>query len=257
MLNNKTTFVSCFVDLNRLENKSRGSRDKSFYLNLGFKLLNSPHNFVVFVEQESFKELSVLTLDKKNIKLICINQIEELPVFQILKKTEVNLPEIIDPKKDTYNYMALMISKTYFVEEAIVLNFFNSAQYAWIDFGILHMIKDTESFFLNLKKIETSQIENIRLPGCFRNFFQKEENFLKNFPNIIWTFAGSFFIGKTEKLLDFFNLIKDAVQVLKQNKFITWEINVWGHIYYRHPKLLEWYCAQHNDEILQNFDMVS
>jgi hypothetical protein len=245
------TFVSCFVDLNRLEDRG-GGRDKNFYLQLGLKLLEHPHNFVIFVENESLDELEKLK-PYSRIKLVGID-IGDLPVYKILDKNTVKLPDTRNMKKDTYNYLALMISKTHFVEEAIKLNFFESDRFSWIDFGVMHAIKNPEIFSECLGKIDLCQdVEKIKIPGTFRNWYEQEEKFIETYPKINWLFAGSFFFGETKKLLKFCTLVKEALYVLKYFNFITWEINVWAQIYYKDYSFFEWYYADHGDEIFVNF----
>jgi hypothetical protein len=250
------TFVTCFIDLNRFENRD-GVRDKLFYLKLGTKLLkySFPNNFVVFIEKESMSDLERLlseeNIDCSNIKLVSVE--EPLPVYGILNKDLVTLPDIRTPRKDTYNYMALMISKTHFIEEAIRLNYFCSGMYSWIDFGIMHMIKDPDLFGQNLMEISNYKNIKIKIAGCFRNWDDRKLRFLEKYPKINWLFAGCFFSGNTKKLLEFCSLVNESLYVLKYFKFITWEINIWAEIYYKNVELFDWYYANHGDEIFSNF----
>ena len=77
----------------------------------------------------------------KNITFQILD-IKTLPVYH-LTSTELTLPMGRNKEKDTYNYLCINISKTYLVEKAINIDPYQSTHFAWIDFGVMHIIKDT------------------------------------------------------------------------------------------------------------------
>lgn len=249
------TFVTSFADLSRFE--SRDGRKKSFYLQNGSELLSHKYNFVVFVDQEDSVEELKKNLQKDEKIRFVVFDLESLPVRNILKKNIVNVPDGANPQKDTYNYLSLMLSKTYFVQRAIDMNFFGSSHYSWIDFGILYTMKDesNETISKYLKKIEDwNGTERVRIPGCFRNWNDADdkEKFLK-LPHPNWLFTGNFFSGNVKNLTIFSELVDQAILLLKEDNFITWEINVWAYLYYKQNSLFDWYYALHDKSTLESF----
>ena len=101
----ETTIVSAFLtDINEV-------RSTDIYLEYGKKLLNSKTNKIIFLEKKTIDLLSDYQND--NTKFIEIDRNE------ILKYKDLKLPDNRNVKKDTLNYMTLIIYKTEFVRKAI------------------------------------------------------------------------------------------------------------------------------------------
>jgi hypothetical protein len=250
------TFVTCFYDLNKLETRLKKT---DFYLNYGPKLLQYIQNFVVFVDKDSRECLEEIVGIKDNIKYIDID-FYDLPVTKILEKNKVkNLYDNPKDTKDTYYYHCLMISKTYFMMEAIKLNYFKSDQFSWIDFGILQLgelgypnsQRDKDEFASLLEKISNYKTTKIRIPGAVFNGYIRDQ--LTSYSHPCWTFCGSFFSGNIESIEKFDTQVNNALQELKKNGCITWEINVWAHIYIFHSEIFDRYSSAHSLEMLRNY----
>lgn len=254
----KHTFVSSFIDLNRLE-KRRELKDTEVYMKNGLKLLEQPYNFVVFVDKQSCETIKTLLSPEQLLRiLLIVIDISELPVCQEVKNENLTMPLHASPEKDTYYYMALMISKTFFVKKAIEINPFNSLQFSWIDWGILHIIKtenDLDKFNNALEKIDKTITNNIRIPGCIQPNIIKNKimSIEQNMHHPLWFFCGGFFSGNIKSLLKFYEDMSDCIQLLKTKKFFTWEVNLWAYIYTTRYELFDWYLANHNHTMLSNF----
>jgi hypothetical protein len=243
-----TTFVTSFFDLNNFEDR-REDKNTDFYVKNGLKLLTQPFNFVVFTDEKTKETLSKMIENKPNIKMITMN-FEDLPVCKILDKNIVTLPGGRNHQKDTYNYMAIMISKTFFIEKAIELDPYNTSHFTWIDFGILYLCSDA---MLELVPDILGRINNfledpkISIPGCthphvFGDGLSIQEH-LSSYP--VWWFCGGFFHGSKEFLLEFSKAMYEVLDVMKSQNIITWEVNIWVYIYNKYPGLFRWYCADH------------
>jgi hypothetical protein len=239
------TFVTSFIDLSLLEEKR--SQGTGFYLEKGTTLLRYPFNFVVFCDNPSYSLLYNSLGEKDNIKYVIID-FKDLPVCNLLSKNS-KLPDHRNLIKDTYNYMALMLSKVYFIQEAIRLNYFNTTHYSWIDLGILKLNFNPTNIMHNLNKINSYQGNRIRIPGCYL----KMDNDLLSTNNIDWTLCGSFLSGSKEFLLIFQSYINEMILELQEKNIIVWEINVWSCIVKSHPELFDWYYALHDDSMFSNF----
>ena len=253
-----TTFVTCFFDLNKIEDNRKKYRNIDQYIENGIKLLSQPFNFIIFGEEEFLQKIKLLLPNDKNCTFVHTT-IDDLPVCKILDKTKVVLPKKCNIEKDTYNYMVLMLSKTHLMEEAIRLNFYNSSHFAWIDFGFLYLCKsqgELDQIPTYLEKISNStNVFNIIIPGCQQpkilgNCLDINNN-LMDFP--YWWFCGGFFHGDRENLLLFNKYLMETLEIMKSENIITWEVNVWIYIYNKYPKLFIWYPADHNISMLSNF----
>jgi hypothetical protein len=250
--NNSHTFVTSFYDLNKLEMRRDGKKT-DFYLSHGPKLLQCLQNFVVFVDKDSRECLEEIVGIKDNIKYIDID-FYDLPVTKILPKNKViNLCQYPD-LKDTYYYHCLMISKTYFMMEAVKLNHFKSDQFSWIDFGFLQLVntkEDIDEFPYLLEKVSNHKTTKIRIPGNMFNGHIRDQ--LTSYSHPCWTFCGSFFSGNIESIEKFDTQVNNALQELKKNGLITWEINVWAHIYIFHGEIFDRYFSHHCLNMLRNY----
>jgi hypothetical protein len=251
MTSNTHTFVTSFYDLNTLETR-REEKKADFYLSYGPKLLNCPQNFLVFVDKNSHKKLEEIIGIKDNIKYIDID-FYDLPVTKILLKDKVRNLCQTEYLKDTYYYHCLMISKTYFMMEAIRLNYFNSDQFSWIDLGFLQLAKskeEEEEFPSLLESISKYKSTQVRIPGTMFNGYIRDQ--LTSYKHPCWTFCGSFFTGNMESIQKFDNQVNIAIEELKKNGTITWELNVWAHVYIFHSYIFDRYFSQHDMDMLRN-----
>ena len=249
------TFVTAFLDLNKVE-KRPNHKNTLFYIEKGIELISHPYSFAVFIDKDSYQLIPEKFKSMTNITFHIID-FETLPVYQLqLTSQNLNLPLGRNKEKDTYHYLCVNISKTYLVEKAIEIDPYQSTHFAWIDFGILHIINNNspekECFANSLRTISNYNKNRIRIPGCFDPARLRELSLLsfKDYP--CWAFCGGFFCGEKNLLCSF---SKDVLDVLKNLDFMTWELNIWAHIYNDNKKSesFDWYKADHNISILSNF----
>lgn len=264
----KNTFVSSFIDLNELENRPEDKK-LSFYINNGIRLLSMKElPFVIFVDSKT----KITLEDEKKIHELNPNVViietssEELQVYNFLNKNDTYVPDKNNPSKDTFSYMAAIINKTHYVKTAIEMNPFLSERFTWIDFGIMHIIKENEvdCFEKTLEFIEIFDKEEeeendekknqIRIPGCYLPNTPIEILKLRELAeNPKWVFCGGLFSGKIDPLLEFDEEVKKCLEILKSEKFITWEVNIWFYVYCKNPLLFDFYLADHNISMIKNF----
>ena len=240
------TFVKAFLDLNTLEKNRPGDKNTSFYIQKGIELLSYPYSFIVFIDNDSYKLLPENVRSCETITFYTV-EIETLPVYYLLDPN-LTLPSGRNMKKDTYHYLCVNISKTSLIEKAIEYNPYESTHFAWIDFGILHIIKDNEKDQIKdaLYNISNYRENRIRIPGCIdpKNGVPNLLSF-KDFP--LWVFCGGFFCGEKNELKKF---SADVLDVLRKMDFMTWEVNIWASIC---TDKFDWYKADHNLSMLTNF----
>lgn len=236
-----TTFVTAFIDL-----KEDRSKDKSYdtFISHFLQLAKTNVHLVVFISS-TFLPLVMEKLRSSESKIHFIPiELEELETFKILEGVR-ELPNNRNEGHDTRNFLLLMNSKVEFVYRAIQKNTFHSETFAWIDFGIAHVFRETEKTMNFLKRLSTVNYNQIMMPGCWPHV-----NHDKIYDQVQWRFCGGFFIGPRTDLLSFYEKSKEYYQ--REVVKLTWEVNVWQHLEAEHSISPMWYAADHNDTIIAN-----
>lgn len=148
------------------------------------------------------------------------------------------LPGSRNNMKDTLNYFAIQLMKLKLVARAC--SYSPASHFAWIDFGIFHMIRDNAAAYrtLDLLSQTTTKTTKIIAPGCV-NFIQND---LWN--QICWGFCGSFFLGSREL---FAPAYEKQMELVRTNfPKVTWEINYWWMM----REFFEIYSSNHDDNII-------
>jgi hypothetical protein len=157
-------------------------------------------------------------------------------------RKESSLPAIRTAEKDTHNYLILINAKPEFVYRAIQSKIFPASHYYWIDFGIFHVIQDTEAAQKYLTDLVPRPLgKGLVIPGCWQ---KGEYNY---FDRICWRFCGGVFAGDRETLLSFYETVHQEFR--KQQ--LTWEVNFWAYLESKGMICPQWIQADHNDTIVR------
>lgn len=137
----KTTLVSMFYDLGKLEDNSR-RRQASEYLVLGKQLLQTLDPLsvplVIFVDTQETADIIAKWRDNMQVIVAPFN---ELPWFRhmgMIRNLWKAHPPVF-PHKLTPEYSCLMWHKTHFLNRVMDSNPFHSTHFAWVDFGMAHI----------------------------------------------------------------------------------------------------------------------
>jgi hypothetical protein len=243
------TFVSAFLDLEEDRNNENLKTTQTYFNNFE-KLASSGISICLFSSEKYMNNLKEICKFYSNIYLepFSINLFDTWVSKRTKEVNDLLLPEIRSNYKDTYNYMIAMNSKIDFIELAIKLNPFNTTHFAWIDFGICHIIKSNvtlENLYNSSKNPLKEKI--LAFPGCWEKDFNI--NFI--YKKICWRFCGGFFIGDKDSLLNFINCYKKYyVDFLKEKKVLVWEVNFWAWLEYNGYFSPYVYNSLHDDKML-------
>jgi len=246
-----TTLVTAFV-AGANKRTDRGIND---YINYGKKLLELPINKIVFFD-ETLIELDLLT-NYPNTIIVPIKK-EDMYLYEYkdqITNFELNTQT---PEKDSLEYMFLMCNKTEFIRKAIALNYFQTDQFVWVDFGINHMIKNGDETFQSfVASMKNKSYENVRIASIWgpelHNVVAKTFK-INPYKDVMWYFAGSIFGGESNSLIKFADLTKkQCLKIIKERQTIMWEVNIWFEVYLENPILFSLYNCDHNDRILLNY----
>jgi len=169
-------------------------------------------------------------------------ELYEFEAYKAIEDLHVNLPSQRNGMKDTKNFLVLMNTKLECLHLAMESPSLKSSHYAWIDFGIKHVLTDASlSRLIDISNTNFGCI--LAMPGCWAKtpvFFDK----------IHWRFCGGFFVGDKVLLEAFYQASKALWESTCMSYCLTWEVNYWAYLEERgmiHPI---WYPGDHNDSIL-------
>jgi hypothetical protein len=238
-----TTIVSAFIpNINKRKSTAE-------YLKYGNVFLSTPVQKYVFLD-ESLKEYSESFINQYN-------------TFEFIKKEDLSWIKEKEncylfqdkSEKDTWDYMITMINKTEWINRAIDENPYKSNQFIWVDFGIQHVITDSDANYQQkLVKMTQKSYNRVRIAHITNASYYNQLTIHQQLDNVLWFFAGGVFGGSPEYLKRFATLVKEKVEmVIKTYKKITWEVNIWFFINKTTPELFDCYKCDHNNSILDNY----
>ncbi len=240
--------ISAFID-----NINKNDKSIDQYLENGKKLLFINLPKTIFVEKHIYEKLHsnneiypntyFIIFDKYDLRLFKFNN--------LITNFNINTN---NPTKDTINYMLTMNSKTDFINKAIKLYDelnYNYDNYVWIDFGIYYLVKNSELFTSLIQNIFSKSYNKIRIPGCWNLNTIYSINLLTD---ISWYFCGGIFGGNRDYLLNFSELVYNkCLDIINKYNTLPWEVNIWYLIYKDNPDLFDWFSADHNLTMFNNY----
>ena len=255
-----TIIVSAF--LGNINN--RKDRNAKKYFEYGKKLLSVPIQKIIFMDENYFdlfkkfenENTIIIPFQMKNMYFYENENFYNITKFDL----NTNFPE-----KDTLEYIFTICYKTEFVKQAIKEYKKQSIkddikddikdeneQFIWIDFGINHVMKcsDTE-FQQKIINICSNNYENVRIGSIWNVNNNYNMNIYKS---IHWYFAGGVFGGDSKSLIKFANLVKEkCIETITLNNTIMWEVNIWWIIYKENTELFSIYKCDHDNSIIDNY----
>jgi len=243
------TFVTAFIDLNEDRNTVRTPEK---YISLFKKLASSGISICLYVSSKYETIGNELVNEFTNVKLMNITNLEDTETYKIIEKYNPSIPVVNNIVKDTKNYFILMNAKSEFVYNVSLINPFNTKHFAWIDFGICHMIKNTDLVLNNIYNFGISKLKDkfILFPCAWTK--EHTNNYMHFMASrVMWRFCGSFFVGDKQSIQDMHNLLITQLPIFIEKKgVIVWEINIWTYLEYNCNWNIEYYISDHNDTIL-------
>lgn len=256
-----TTFVSAFIQLNYDSNTQPLSvmqRIEHFK-----KIAESGVAIVVYCSQCYYEILCELKIH--DAILLEVVELHDLNVYKVLKNEDIaQLPNHRNEKKDSFEYICLMNSKTELVEKTLQKNPFGSTHYAWIDFNFFHIFHNNSRFsekeakiqekiaFEWLSSLKTRAMivdrEFLALPGCWSFNYENPYTIVHE---ICWRFSGGYFVGTRQKILEFCKICAAYwLPFLQEYRTLTWEVNYWSWLEWKKHISPNWFHADHDSAML-------
>lgn len=192
-----TTIVSALLT------NINGYRSIEKYIEFGKKLLTLPINKVIFIERDIYEE-HFSNVSNENTTIVFIQK-RDLYLYAYADQI-TDFSPMGDPQKDTLEYMFVQCNKTEWIRRAIEMNPYNSNNFAWIDFGVWHLIRDDQVFTDSCMNISQKQVDGVRIACGDPNYINNPECC----KSILWFFLGSIF-GEMHKHLFKQDICDDAL----------------------------------------------
>lgn len=184
------------------------------------------------------KELGWHDLGWRNVEVIQTRK-EDLWAFQRAGSNTLELPAYRTVDKDTREFLLLQNAKLDMLAETFERRTIDHA--AWIDFGVMKMVRDKHAFLTKLGRFE----KPVAAPGCW----DRSLSDISDREAVNWRFCGTFIARDRQGMRALTAAYQAHLSALITAGKITWEINVWAEIE-RAGLDFGWYPANHDDRLL-------
>jgi hypothetical protein len=239
-----TTIVSGFLS------NSNTHRSVDKYYELGIKLLQINVPKIIFVDELMYEKIK--SYENEFTRIILYDKTESYLYPYINSSCLTNFKiNSTTPNKDTMEYMFIQCNKTEWIKTAIEINYFNTNQFVWIDFGIRHVITSDENLNKYVLNFQNKLFTKVRIGTIWDLDCVYNVNIYKQ---ITWYFAGGVFGGDKYLLLTFSEKMKNmCLKIITERQTLMWETNMWYLIYQENKEMFDCYPSDHNDSILDNY----
>jgi hypothetical protein len=242
------TFVTSFFHI--FTEEFDGRKTTQWRIDRFIELAQSGIPICIYVSRDF--QYIIENMGFSNVKVMKTMDICDLWVYKETKKVEYTLPTIRNYQKDIDEYMFTIQSKLEFMKDAVYQNHWKTDYFAWIDFNITHIFHNKQGSLQLLKILSRQNINEkvILFPGCWSNKYTNDDS-IKD--QICWRFCGGFFVGHRTTILDFHNKYTQYYpQFMRTYQKLVWEVNFWAWIETNTDLPMEWYYADHNDQMFFN-----
>jgi len=244
------TFVTCYFHVVENEKKPASWRLAHFE-----KIASLGLNICVYGDATTTPWLEQLAVKYPNICLLNILY-DKTPIVRICQSKDWDLPSNRNHEKDTREYLTLMNAKIEFVHDAILKNPFQTNHFAWMDFSMAYLFHNPEDSLQKLQKLSQINLPTnfLAIPGCWSlDSFSIQH--IKD--KIHWRFCGTFFIGDSNSIQQFYKLYETHFpKFLLNMRCLTWEVNFWAWLEVCEGWKPQWYESDHNDKLMNIIEIV-
>jgi hypothetical protein len=237
-------FVTAFLDLgeDRSQNKSVDTCFNHFN-----SLARTGAQIQLFLSSCYQEAYNRICKHHSNV-LVEYVELAQLETFREIAEVDVRLPSVRTEYKDTRAFLTMMNAKAELMYRAMDYGW-STQHFAWIDFSIFHVIRDTESTIKYLADLPSAEFPStcMLLPGCWAS----GTNARTLFDAINWRFCGGFFVASTDAILELNSLYRKHFRNIVVERGLTWEVNFWSLLENEYGWQPQWYKADHNDSIVR------
>lgn len=178
-----------------------------------------------------------------NLRVMAYVELADTAVYRVIGGRTVRLPEHRSVN-DSLEYMMIGNSKLEWLQRAARSDPFSSTHFAWIDFGIAHVLREPCATLTALSNVRPRF--PLIAPGCYRRDPYSERQL---WSQVCWHYCGGFLLcdrAHAEYLNDEF-LHCLSVEYPR----FSWEVNFWTVLELKYGVQFSWYQAEFDDTMLQ------
>ena len=178
-----------------------------------------------------------------NVRVLAYRELADTAIYRAISGQPVQLPSHRG-ERDSLEYMMIGNSKLEWLQRAARLNPFATTHFAWIDFGVAHILSRPEATLAALKNFVPRY--PLIAPGCYRRDPYSDEQL---WSQICWHYCGGLLVcdgAIAEYLNDEF---LHCVSV--EHPRFSWEVNFWTLLELKYGVQFSWYQAEFDDTLLQ------
>jgi hypothetical protein len=238
-----TTFVTAFC---LIKDYKVPEKTLEGYFNHFISLAKTGISLVVYIDSSLKLDLLSLIQSYPNVQLLDTIDLQKTWIYTTCCQNNINLPSNRNVLKDSFDYMVMQNLKLEVCYQAIKANIYNTNYFAWIDFGLFHVIKDVDKTTQQLQHLsKTNYVKShVMFPGCW----PKGYDYLNQ---VNWRFCGGFFLGHQNAILDMWKRYQQFLpQFINRYNTMLWEVNIWAALEYETDWKPIQYPADHNDTII-------
>ena len=253
----KSTIVTFYFNITKLKDMTGEHKPQSFYMEKGRETLKLHYPMVIFCDQDNYEEIKSIRDDYvKNINLTkyIIKNITEYEFYKenwdIINDNR-NKNKFYNNERYTASYVLITIFKIIAIYIAKQKNYFNTDNYAWIDFGGSHVIRN-----FNTASIKMLNNPNPKLSLCYIHYRSHDElypmsKFYNNNTNFCGFASGVFTVEK-EYINRFYNgCLSIFHESLCSGVGIAEEL-IFTYFYDKYPELCNIYYGDYYS-VLENY----
>jgi hypothetical protein len=249
-------FVTAFLDLGEDRSQTK-SVDVCFtHFNSLARTGANIHLFLSFSYKEAYDRIC------KHPTNVLVEYVEtsQLDTFRVIADLDPHLPSSRTEYKDTRAFLTLMNAKAELMHRAMGVepgygassprHGWAARHFAWIDFSIFHVIRDTEAtvrYLAELSKVEFPLENCMLIPGCW----DAGRNAGTLFNAINWRFCGGFLLASVDAIVELNALYYKHFRSTVAERGLTWEVNFWSLLENEYGWRPQWYKADHDDSIVR------
>jgi len=177
---------------------------------------------------------------RENVQIVPM-RLGDLWPFKWAEGRELTLPAHRTLEKDTRDFLLLQNSKIELLDLARSLDNV-STHFAWIDFGIMKIVRDEESFRKRLRALHPPA-GCVLAPGCWGAAAEAPP---LTDDVVHWRFCGGFLLVDRNRIRD---LVALNATLHADPVSLTWEVNNWARMECAGFHF-DWYKADHDDSII-------
>lgn len=234
--NCNTLFVSAYYDLNN------SPENKAFRLQQLEKLVALQIPLVLFCDESIYEAMK--HYQSPYVHLVK-QDLHTIQTYNLCTSQPFELPPYRNVEKDNQIFMAFMNSKIDFLHEASLL-YPKKQNYVWVDAALMKIIQDPNAMKERLHDLQTYSQPKILFPG-----YATSTPIHELFQKVLWRFLGGFLVVPKTLLPRFRSECDILLQSCMCVKKLTWEVNIWAYVEYKHPELFHYYFGDHNDSIVK------